>query len=134
VAENALDTASNIKVGGTNLLNNSEAPLLSPSTPGNGTVVLMSDEPIPYRRITPNAGAAASVVGASISYSAGKTYIASVDVRHSHSSNINVRLRFLADANSMQETSVPPNVWVRITSKAHLFASDASSNLGLRSE
>src|SRR5690606_15282979 len=87
--------------------------------------------PIPYRRITPNAGAAAAVVGASIPYSAGKTYIASVDVRHSHSSNINVRLWFLADVNSMKETSVPPNVWVRITSKAHFFASNASSNLGL---
>src|SRR5690606_6018253 len=121
-------TIASIQIGGENLISNSEALAMSNTNIDTGVAVIMSDETIPYRRVTPNSDKNVSLYGANFSYRAGKVYISSVDVRHSHSSDVIFRIRFEADVNTMTETSVPPNTWTRIYSKPFTPSSNVTTH------
>lgn len=92
-----------ITIGGNNLVKNSALPILGQNGPDTGTPVVMSDNTGYFVRYTPSATSVIGVYGMRLEGSNLGNHTRSIEVRHSHTSNLTVLGH-----------QIPPNKWVRI--------------------
>lgn len=92
-----------IIIGGANLVENSALPKLTPNNTGLGLPVVMKDETGYFVRYTPDPDKVVANYGFFLAGSNLGNHTRSIDVRHTHTSNI-----------SIWGKSIPPGSWVRI--------------------
>lgn len=96
-----------ITIGGNNLVKNSALPILTPNSSDTGTPAVMSDATGYFVRYTPSSTSAIGVYGMRVPGSNLGNHTRSIEVRHSHTSNVTV----LGQA-------IPPNKWVRVVQES----------------
>lgn len=92
-----------IIVGGANLVENSALPEFTPNNTGLGLPVIMKDETGYFVRYTPDPDKVVANYGFFLNGSNTGSHTRSMDVRHTHTSNITI-----------WGVSIPPGSWVRI--------------------
>lgn len=111
-----------------NLIQNPAYIQFSATDSGTGSSVLNSSEREFFQRCTPQSGKAVSVSGASYTFVTGKTYIASLWVRHQYASPANLTIYESGiESTSSMTFSVLPNTWTRINTNSFSFT--GSSNI-----
>ena len=96
-----------ITIGGNNLAKNSALPILTPNGSDTGTPAVMSDVTGYFVRYTPSSTSVIGVYGMRVPGSNLGNHTRSIEVRHSHTSNVTV----LGQA-------IPPNKWVRVVQES----------------
>jgi hypothetical protein len=96
-----------ITIGGNNLVKNSALPILTPNGSDTGTPAVMSDVTGYFVRYTPSSTSVIGVYGMRVPGSNLGNHTRSIEVRHSHTSNVTV----LGQA-------IPPNKWVRVVQES----------------
>lgn len=113
----------NIKIGAANLLSQSAYPIFFANLAGTGSSVLITSEPDPYYRATPDVGKIVSVYGAQHQHLSGKEYISSIYVRQNSGAPANITLYHEGNPeDSLKITSVESGVWTQIATRKYTAA------------
>ena len=114
----------NIKIGAANLLSQSAYPIFFANLAGTGSSVLITSEPDPYYRATPDVGKIVSVYGAQHQHLSGKEYISSIYVRQNSGAPVNITLYHEGDPeDSLKITNVESGVWTQIDTRKYTVIS-----------
>lgn len=100
---NPTEILKGLKLGAVNLHKNTKTPNFTANDVGTGNKTTHTDSTGQFVRYTPDSGKSVSIYGFKTDGSAGGGFSRSIDVRHSHTSNITI-----------WGQSVPPNVWTRV--------------------